>query len=91
MDARDFERRIQSIVQAIILAILLWVGYSVVDLGKVATKLEVKSEQNTADMAAVKSELSTMRNQIASAAISASNAASASASAAAAALAASRK
>lgn len=38
----DFERRIQSVVQLIISALMLWVGYSIVGIGNSVTRLEEK-------------------------------------------------
>lgn len=80
--SESLERRMQSVIQAIILALVVWVGYSVVDLGKKAERQDVKAEQTTTDIASLKTELRDLRMQTTSAALAASNAANSAALAA---------
>ena len=78
----DFERRAQSVVQLIISAMLVWIGFTVVDMGKSVVRLEERSAQTTQAITDLK---------VTAAALSASNAATAAAVAAAANVNAARK
>jgi hypothetical protein len=59
-----FEQRLQSIAQAVMLAIVIWVGYSISDMGKSIAKLEVRADQSAREAAEVKIQLEAMRIQI---------------------------
>ena len=82
-EKQDFERRLQSIAQAVILAIMLGIGYAVLDLTKAAARQEVRNEQTARDIAALTVGFTTLQIQVTNGAIAAANAASASAAAAA--------
>ena len=73
----NVERRIQNIVQAVIIALLLWVGYSMIDLVKSVTRLEVRNEQTSIDINGLKTELVTLRSQFANVTLAATTAATA--------------
>lgn len=80
---RSFETRLQSIAQAAMLAILLGIGYSVVDLVKSSTRQEVLNIQVAKDISELRSEVNSTRQQGTNAALAASTTATAAALAAA--------
>lgn len=80
-----FEQRLQSIAQAVILGLLMWSGYTSVEMGKDVAKLAVKSEQSARDVLELKQEVVSLRTQTINAAMAAANAATAAATTAAAA------
>ena len=79
-EKQDFERRLQSIAQAVILAILLGTGDAMLDLTKAVARQEIRNEQTARDIADFKIELTNLRIQVANAVIAAANAAAAAAS-----------
>ena len=73
-----FERRAQSVVQAVILALMLWVGYSVIGLREGQIALNVQSQQTMrenadlrVEIASLKREISDLKTQIVAATIAA--------------------
>lgn len=79
----SLETRLQSILQSITLALIVGIGYTLVDLVKASTKQEVMNIQVAKDIGELKSEVVVLRTQGTNAALSASNAATAAALAAA--------
>lgn len=81
-DHQDFERRLQSIAQAVMLALMLGIGYALIDLTKSSSRQEVTNAQTSKDISELKNELGVLRAQGTNAALAASNAATAAALAA---------
>ena len=75
----SFERRIQSVVQLIISALLVWVGFTVVDMGKSIIRLEERGLQTTTAISEMKVSNAELKVQVTAAALAASNAATAAA------------
>lgn len=63
-----FERHIQTVIQVIITALLLWVGNAVLNVRDSAIRLEEKYAQTRSDVIEIKAELAALRTQIAVAA-----------------------
>ena len=63
-----FERHIQTIVQVIITALVLWVGNTVTNVRDSTIRLEEKYSQTRSDVVEIKAELAALRTQIAVAA-----------------------
>jgi len=63
-----FERHIQTVIQVIITALLLWVGNAVLNVRDSAIRLEEKYSQTRSDVIEIKAELAALRTQIAVAA-----------------------
>lgn len=65
-----FERHIQTVIQVIITALVLWVGGAVMNVRDSAIRLEEKGVQVRADIVEIKAELAGLRTSIALAAAS---------------------
>lgn len=74
-----FEKHAQSVVAAIMLGILLWVGASVIKLGETVVELKVQSAATTQNMTEMKQEMTALKTQVTVAALAAANAATAAA------------
>lgn len=77
-----FETRVQSVLQALILGILVWLGSTMIDLVKSSTRQELVNAQVGKDIGSLREEVTSLRNQGTSAALTASQAATAAALAA---------
>lgn len=81
-----FERHVHSIVLGVIMLILGWAGFTLVDLGKTVTELKTQNSYSAVQAAEMKSELKelkgeikTLRDQVTVAALAAAQAATAAA------------
>ena len=73
----QFERRLQSVLQAIMLAILIGVGYTMIDLVKSSTRQEMTNAQVAKDISELRSQMETLKGTSIATALAATNAASA--------------
>ena len=69
-----FERHVQTVIQVLITALLLWVGSSVLSVRDSAIRLEEKYAQTRSDVGDIKTELAALRTQISVAAATSANA-----------------
>jgi hypothetical protein len=74
---RPFEKHAVSIVAAVILAVMLWVGSTTIKLSESVVKLEERSAGSTQSMVEVRQEVAALKTQVTVAALAAANAATA--------------
>lgn len=82
-DKANFERRLQSIAQALMLAILIGIGTALVSLVKSSAQQEIINGQTARDIGELKTGLGAMQTQAMNAATAATTAATAATAAAA--------
>lgn len=78
-------RKIGAVLQAVIVALLFWFGYTVQQLKESAIRAEERDVQKTREIVELKTDLNALKLQVITAATAAASAASAAAAAAAAA------
>lgn len=59
-----FERYIGFVLQGIVLALILWIGGSVLELNKTAIRMEERYSASTAAGSRVEADVAAMRNQL---------------------------
>jgi ribosomal protein L29 len=60
-----FERHIQTVIQVVITALLLWIGSAVLNVRDSSIRLEEKYTQTRSDVVEIKAELAALRTQLA--------------------------